>query len=54
MQVCRSKLLDTKQRAEVHVGIYRVSHEKGIGKNLLVGIAHGFNSQVLNLFGFNI
>ena len=34
--------------------IYRVSHKKGIDKELIVGAAHGFNSQVLNLFGFSI
>ena len=33
---------------------YRVSHEKGIDKKLLVGPAHRFNSQFLNLFGFSI
>ena len=33
---------------------YRVSHKKGIDKKLLVGAAHGFNSQFLNLSGFSI
>ena len=33
---------------------YRVSDEKGIDKKLLVGAAHGFSSQFLNLFGFSI
>ena len=31
---------------------YRVSCRKGINKKLLIGHAHGFNSQFLNLFGF--
>ena len=33
---------------------YRVSHKKGIDKKLLIGPAHGFNSQLLNLFGFSV
>ena len=33
--------------------IYRVS-KKGIDKKLLVGAAHDFNPQFLNLFGFSI
>ena len=31
-----------------------MSHKEGIDKKLLVGYAHGFNSQFLNLFGFSI
>ena len=27
---------------------------KGIDKKVLIGPAHGFNSQLLNLFGFSI
>ena len=34
--------------------LYRMSHKKCINKKLLVGAAHGFNSQFLNLFGFSI
>ena len=34
--------------------ICRVSQEKGINKKLLVGAAHDFNPQFLNLFGFSI
>ena len=32
----------------------RVFHKKVIDKKLLVGAAHGFNLQFLNLFGFSI
>ena len=34
--------------------LYRVSQEKDIDKKLLFGAAQGFNSQLLNLFGFRI
>ena len=34
--------------------IYRVSQRKAIDKKLLVGAAHDFNLQFLNLFGFSI
>ena len=34
--------------------LYRMSLEKGIDKELLIGPAHGFSSQFLNLFGFSI
>ena len=34
--------------------IYRVSQRKVIDKKLLVGAAHDFNLQFLNLFGFSI
>ena len=33
---------------------YMVSQKKGIDKKLLVGAAHDFNPQFLNLFGFSI
>ena len=33
---------------------YRVSHKKGIDKNLLLGDAQGLNLQFVNLFGFSI
>ena len=32
----------------------RVYHKQGIDKRLLIILAHGFNSQFLNLFGFSI
>ena len=35
------------------VGLYRVSHEKGIDK-LLFGTIQGFNLQFLNLFGLSV
>ena len=34
--------------------VYRVSHKKGIDKKVLIGPAHGLNSQYLNLFGFSV
>ena len=34
--------------------LYRISYGIGIDKKLLVGAAHGFNSQFLNLFAFSI
>ena len=34
--------------------VYRVSHKKGIDKELLFGAAQGLNLQFLNLFGFSI
>ena len=34
--------------------MHRVSHEKGMDKNLLFRAAQGFNSQFSNLFGFSI
>ena len=33
---------------------YRVSRKKGVDKKLLVGAAHGLNSQFLNLFEFSM
>ena len=44
----------TLGRRQKFLNKYRVSHKTGIDKKLLVGAAHEFNSQFLNLFGFSI
>ena len=37
-----------------HLKFSRVSHKKGIDKNLLFGAAQGLNLEFLNLFRFSI